>query len=80
MPPMDAWKHGSSVGYAYHKCRCDECRAYHRDYMRRRRGSALAGVDRPVPKVVYSKAVGRLVQLHRDELARLIADELGEAG
>lgn len=27
--------HGRASGYDYHKCRCDECRAYNRDRSRR---------------------------------------------
>jgi len=27
-------RHGTKVAYSYHKCRCDDCRAYHAKYMR----------------------------------------------
>lgn len=32
--PDGSFKHGTSNGYKYHKCRCDECVTYYRTYAR----------------------------------------------
>jgi hypothetical protein len=66
--------HGTATRYNRHKCRCETCRASHREYMRRYRNSALKGSE-SIPRPVYHRAVQRLVRLHPDELAQLIAEE-----
>lgn len=66
--------HGTTTGYSAHKCRCDDCRAAQRNYMRSLRGSALR-VPVAVPARARSRAVMRLIRLHPDEFQRLCEEE-----
>jgi hypothetical protein len=44
----DPFTHGTSAGYERHHCRCDKCRTYQNDRVRRNRAERLARVEKLV--------------------------------
>ena len=66
-------KHGRTA-YLKGLCRCEECTAAHREYMRFYRGSKLTGPT-PTSSAAYNRALARLVEAHVEELRRLVDDE-----
>ena len=60
--------------YRKYGCRCDECRAAIRDYMRFYRGSQVTAPV-AVSWAARERAIRRLIDLHQADYDRLLQDE-----
>jgi hypothetical protein len=73
--------HGTTAGYRYHRCRCDECRRAQRDAMRdaRRDNPRVRAYDR-LQRKAWSLALTQLRERHSEEFERLYARAKKEMG
>ncbi len=74
-------RHGTSVGYTYHRCRCDACRTFQREYLRsyRKRNPTKYREGKNADNASY-RALWRLADMHRSDFERLRDEERAKVG
>lgn len=70
MTTTETW-HGTSNGYQYHACRCDNCRRAATQAQRQWRSSVAGRVRTRELNSVASRALWELARRHHDEFEQL---------